>query len=108
MARRLLLIALLMTTCQGCALFTRYVYVMSPRPLISEPQRPKVPENPPQWTEREKILATYATTLEARIRAYNDDAEKWNKANDYPTTSLEDRHESSGSNQPVERDKQTR
>lgn len=74
----------LLTTClftPGC--FEMQVYVNPRMPLVEVPARPTVPEEPQEWTEREKILAGYSTKLEAAIKAYNEEAVKSNKRNGF-------------------------
>jgi len=65
----------------GC--FERTVYVPAAQPILAPPVRPLVPTEPAAWTERERILAGYATALEALVGEYNRRARESNKANGY-------------------------
>ena len=78
-ARVLLLAAIV--ALPGC--FTRTVYVPAAQPILSAPARPAVPTEPATWTDRERILAGYATALEALVHEYNRRAREANGANGY-------------------------
>jgi hypothetical protein len=64
----------------GCQ---RIVFVESRWPMLTPPERPEVPTDPPEWTPRERILKNYAENLEATINVYNREAEKHNNLNGY-------------------------
>jgi hypothetical protein len=67
----------------GCFL-TRTVYVAGRRPIIEYKSiRPTLPDSGTPLTERERLLAKYAATLEARVKDYNAKARAHNKANGY-------------------------
>lgn len=65
----------------GC--ITRTVYIPAARPILEAPARPAVPTEPVAWTDRERILAGYATALEALVQEYNRRAKEENAANGY-------------------------
>jgi hypothetical protein len=52
-------------------------------PVLPVPSRPTVPEEPVEWSSREKILARYATALENLIDGYNAEAKKHNEEHGY-------------------------
>lgn len=58
-------------------------YVESRWPVIDPPPRPAVPEEPAEWTEREKVLAGYGVKLENAIESYNDEAKAHNREHGY-------------------------
>ena len=64
----------------GCIVQT--VTVEGKMPIIAKPKRPSVGEIQP-FTEREKKLAVFAGTLEARIDAYNQAAHERNRRNGF-------------------------
>ncbi|KKM57641.1 hypothetical protein LCGC14_1550520, partial [marine sediment metagenome] len=66
----------------GC-LFTKYVYVEGQWPEIKVPDRPVVPEDPPELTAREQIIVGYVEVLEFRIIAYNRAASRHNTRHGY-------------------------
>lgn len=78
-AAPVLLVACLLLS--GC--FTRTVFVPAKMPLLPAPARPVVPTEPATWTDRERILAAYATSLEAAVIRYNQLAQEQNAANGY-------------------------
>jgi hypothetical protein len=78
----LLLLLAVGLCCPGC-LFTKYVYVEGPWPVIAVNPRPALPEDPPNFSDREVILVDYAKHLEGKVRAYNVEAQKHNVKHGY-------------------------
>ena len=62
------LIALLLLACVGC--YKNIEVVETPWIVIATPSRPVVAQTP-EFNAREKLIAGYAASLEARIKAYN-------------------------------------
>lgn len=74
----ILLALLLFAT--GCS---RTVYVEGRWPVLDPPERPVVPEEPAEWTERERILKDYALQLESLLQRYNESAIEHNIEHGY-------------------------
>ncbi len=72
-AAALLLVVVLLPGC-----FTKYVPVETPLPMIEVPVRPTLPQDPPEFTAREKLILGWGTTLEARIKKHNELARERN------------------------------
>jgi hypothetical protein len=52
-------------------------------PMIELPDRPVLPEEPAEFTPREKLLVDYTATVEARVEKYNEIARDSNERNGY-------------------------
>jgi len=76
----LILVACLLSC--GC-LFTKYVYIEGPWPVLQVDTPPALPEDPPNFSNREVILVNYAQHLEGKVRAYNVEARRHNEEHGY-------------------------
>jgi len=77
----LVLLVALTLMCAGC--FTKYVYIESAWPVVSMPDRPVLPEDPPTFTDREMMLVNYVGVLEKKLATYNTEALKHNVKHGY-------------------------
>lgn len=86
------LVLVMSASLSGCMVadwFTRTEFVHAKRPLIEAPERPTLDSVPPTTDEEkayaEKILPnvtklqTYSRQLEAAVKTYNEEAERYNK-----------------------------
>lgn len=74
----------------GC--FRFYVNAPSYRPVPPKIEKPKIPEDidgdgkVDEFTEREKIIAEYASSLEAAYNVVREESKKHNEAAGFPTS----------------------
>lgn len=73
-AKKTLLIFVAVISLSGCVKYIEGVW-----PIIPALPRPELPAYPPDWSEREKIIAGYAGKLEVLIEGYNKAAEDHNR-----------------------------
>ena len=75
------LLFLVLCLLPGC--FRFYVYVNPKMPIIPVPERPTLPENPPEFTEREQILVKAYEEVRAAVDCYNEQAAEHNEKAGY-------------------------
>lgn len=86
----LLILLCVLPFSSGC--FRFYVNAPSYRPVPPKIEKPKIPEDvdgdgsPDEFTEREQIIAKYATTLEAAYNAVRKESKKHNESAGFPTS----------------------